>query len=149
MCKIALDLVTQTVCGKLAPLWLTLRFLGHPLRIVGEVSHIKFTKLPKYAQKDRFSTNVMAYKNRNRTRRTSYVNGHRVPLWGGFSRSPNMIHDSLLLLKQILDCVRRPWPPSVFDRRPRARAQCRSGFGEEWVAACGASNCFWHALLSQ
>ena len=43
-----------------------------------------------------------------------------------------MIHDRLLLLKQILDCVR----PSIDGH---ARARCRSGFGEEWVTACGGA----------
>ena len=46
-----------------------------------------------------------------------------------------MIHDRLLLLKQILDCVR----PSIDGH---AHARCRSGFGEEWVTACGVAQLF-------
>ena len=59
------------------------------------------------------------------------MNGHRVPLWGGFSRSPNMIHDRLLLLKQILDCVRRPWPPSRSSIDGHARAPVAARVSEK------------------
>ena len=51
-----------------------------------------------------------------------------------------MIHDGLLLLKQILDCV-------PFDRRAARAPRCRSGFGEEWVTACGATVSGMHGYL--